>query len=135
MEVLVVVVLSCAPEQYVGSFLRRRRWLWHGEPLGYSENAEEPHERHLDSWERLREAEFIMVVILSGEGPSQAQDSLLLDVIPLLMGMETVGGVMTKLIERNTTTLMMTVHDACRLPAGCSGSANVCRGALPFTVM
>ena len=80
-----------APEQYVGSFLRRRRWLWHGKPLGYSENAEEPYECHLDSWERLREAEFIMVVILSGEGSSQAQDSLLLDVIPLLMGMETVG--------------------------------------------
>ena len=122
----------------MGSFLRRRLWLWHGKPLGYSENAEEPHECHLDSWERLREAEFTMVVILSGEGSSQAQDSLFLDVIPLLTGMETVGGVMTKLIERNTTTLMMRntdVHDACRQSAGCSRSANVCRGALPFTVM
>ena len=57
-----------------------------------------------------------MVVILFGEGSSQAQDSLLLDVIPLLTGMEAAGGVMTKLIERNTTTLMMRnidVHDAC----------------------
>ena len=48
-----------------------------------------PVECHLDSWEWFREAEVIMVVILSGEGPSQAQDSLFLDVIPLLTGMET----------------------------------------------
>ena len=105
-----------APEQHVGSFQRRRRWLWRGKQLGFSENVEEPNERYFASWERLREAEFIMVVILSGEGSSQAQDLLLLDVTSLLTDMEIAGGVMTKLIERNTTTLMMRntdVHDVC----------------------
>jgi len=45
----------------------------------------------------------VQAAILTGQGNSTTKELLLLDVTPLSMGIETAGGVMTKIIERNTT--------------------------------
>jgi len=45
----------------------------------------------------------VQAAILAGEDQSAPQDFVLVDVTPLSLGIETAGGVMTKLVERNKT--------------------------------
>ena len=45
----------------------------------------------------------VQAAILTGQGNEKTSELLLLDVAPLSMGIETAGGVMTNIIDRNTT--------------------------------
>jgi len=62
-----------------------------GKPLNLSINPDEA----------VAYGAAVQAAVLSGETDSKIQDVLLVDVTPLSLGIETAGGVMTKIIERN----------------------------------
>ncbi|KAI4467293.1 heat shock protein 70kda [Holotrichia oblita] len=63
-----------------------------GKPLNLSINPDEA----------VAYGAAVQAAILSGESDSKIQDVLLVDVAPLSLGIETAGGVMSKIIERNS---------------------------------
>lgn len=69
------------------------------------------------------EAVAIGAAVQGGVLGGEVKDVLLLDVTPLSLGIETMGGVLTKLIDKNTTIPLM--------PARCSLQQRIIRPQLP----
>ncbi len=64
-------------------------------------NGKEPN-RGINPDEAVAYGAAVQGGILGGEASEETKDILLIDVTPLTLGIETVGGVMTKIIPRGT---------------------------------
>jgi L1 cell adhesion molecule like protein len=64
---------------------------------------DKPLNKTLNPDEAVAYGAAVQAAILTGQGNDKTNDLLLLDVAPLSLGIETSGGVMTKIIERNST--------------------------------
>jgi len=65
-------------------------------------NGQEPN-RSINPDEAVAYGATIQAAILTKQGGSEVEDLLLIDVTPLSLGIETAGGIMTTLINRNAT--------------------------------
>lgn len=67
--------------------------FFNGKPLNKSINPDEA----------VAYGAAVQAAILTGQGNELTKELLLIDIAPLSLGIETAGGIMTPLINRNTT--------------------------------
>ena len=93
--------------------INRRRAInpWKGADQHHNQHAlHHEHSGWLDGWvgggsqdEAVAYGAAVQAAILSDTGSERTRNVVLLDVAPLSLGIQTAGGMMSKIIERNTT--------------------------------